>query len=89
MPHVLIKYAHVLICICTARVPATLVLFHYSVTLLLFLDIDECEETTDGCEQTCNNIEGSFECLCEDGYLLDVDGKQCTGTKTICTLIQY
>ena len=70
-------------------IPRTLVLFHYSITLLLFLDIDECARNNGDCEQICNNIEGSFECQCEDGYLLDVDGKQCTGTKTICTLLQY
>ena len=27
----------------------------------------------------CNNTEGSYECLCMDGYELDVDGRNCTG----------
>ena len=34
MPHLLIKYVHMLICICVGEVPSTLVLFHRSSSLV-------------------------------------------------------
>jgi len=34
-------------------------------------DIDECKEENGGCNQRCVNKEGSFECGCFEGYLLD------------------
>ena len=48
--------------------------------LFLFLpDIDECVEGTDNCSQNCNNTIGSYQCLCDRGYLLDSDGLTCNG----------
>ena len=32
------------------------------------VDIDECSQGTAGCNQGCNNTEGSFICTCNDGY---------------------
>ena len=46
----------------------------------MILDIDECLTDNGGCNQTCNNTMGGFECSCDEGYLLHADGKQCTGT---------
>ena len=42
-------------------------------------DIDECARDTDGCERSCNNTVGSFICSCNTGYILTMDGKNCTG----------
>ena len=42
-------------------------------------DIVECDYNNGGCSQTCNNNEGSFECLCRNGYVLDNDGQNCSG----------
>lgn len=46
-------------------------------------DIDECTtsdpEYMNDCVHICNNIEGSYECLCFDGYVLAEDGRNCTG----------
>ena len=44
------------------------------------VDVDECQ-TGGGhnCSQLCENIPGSFECKCNDGYSLDSDGANCTG----------
>ena len=41
------------------------------------IDIDECEEDTDGCEDGCVNTEPGFHCTCDEGEL-DLDGKSCT-----------
>jgi hypothetical protein len=40
-------------------------------------DIDECVEDTDNCSQNCSNTIGSYQCLCDHGYLLDSDGLTC------------
>jgi hypothetical protein len=40
-------------------------------------DIDECVEGTDNCSQNCSNTIGSYQCLCDHGYLLDSDGLTC------------
>ena len=44
-----------------------------------FLDINECDDETDDCEQICTNTEGSFDCSCMSGFTLDDNGKNCTG----------
>ena len=31
-----------------------------------------------GCDHTCNNDEGSFECHCKDGFLLQQNGISCS-----------
>ena len=46
---------------------------------LVILDIDECAENHDNCEQLCNNRAGDFTCSCRSGYQLDSDGRSCTG----------
>lgn len=43
------------------------------------LDIDECSEDSDGCEQNCANTVGSYTCSCNTGYNLASDGRSCTG----------
>ena len=49
-------------------------------THVFIIDIDECNEDNGGCEQICNNTVGSYECFCRDGYELDSNGINCTGT---------
>ena len=49
---------------------------HDQVTVV---DIDECSEETDGCEQNCFNTVGSYTCGCNVGYVLVPDGRSCTG----------
>ena len=45
----------------------------------LFLDINECDVGNGGCEQTCRNTIGSFECLCDASelHMLAPDGRTC------------
>ena len=36
------------------------------------LDIDECQITPDICEHTCINTVGSYYCLCDYGFSLNI-----------------
>jgi len=49
------------------------------VLSFLTLDIDECMVANGGCAHICNNTDGSFSCMCDEGYELDEDGQQCIG----------
>ncbi len=40
-------------------------------------DIDECAKGNGGCNQTCTNSIGSYQCSCKSGYLLNQDGRGC------------
>ena len=51
-----------------------------------FPDYDECTDSNGGCNQNCRNLEGSHECHCNDGFILDGDGKTCKG-KTLNKII--
>ena len=43
------------------------------------IDTNECVENTDNCEQTCENVMGSFNCGCISGYALTSDRRTCQG----------
>ena len=38
-------------------------------------DCNECAKNNGGCEQRCNNYDGSFYCSCDKGY--KSKGKKC------------
>lgn len=40
-------------------------------------DVNECISNTGGCNQGCNNTDGSFICTCDDGYALSDDERTC------------
>ena len=44
---------------------------------IIYLDINECDANTDGCEQGCTNTDGSFVCTCNSGFTLSDDGRTC------------
>ena len=53
-----------------------------TVTLCIivkFSDVNECQSNVGGCEHICTNTDGSFECLCNSGYSLSSDGRNCSG----------
>lgn len=53
--------------------------------MIFSLDIDECEKHNGGCEQFCNNTDGSFSCACKNGLQPDpVNNKRCLGEKYKC-----
>ena len=45
-------------------------------------DVDECDTGNGGCEQTCTNNDGSFQCFCNQGFELASDGFSCDSTFT-------
>ena len=47
-------------------------------------DIDECAEYNGDCEHNCTNINGSYYCTCDEGYILDKDGLNCTKITKWC-----
>jgi len=47
--------------------------------LYLHTDIDECSNNTGGCDQICDNTEGSFQCHCHKGFALSDDNITCQG----------
>ena len=46
--------------------------------LMLFPDVDECLSDNGGCDHNCTNTEGSFECSCLKGFLLDSNMTSCS-----------
>lgn len=49
--------------------------------MLFFLDVDECASGNGMlCRNgQCVNTIGSFQCLCNDGYEVALDGRTCVG----------
>ena len=47
----------------------------------LYTDIHECDDNNGGCDQTCFDFPGGFNCSCEDGYVpLTEDESSCEGS---------
>ena len=64
---------------CNGTQPLALNLVLHDI-LMLFKDINECSTSNGGCEDTCMNTDGSFECSCSmEGYQLSGDGLMCEG----------
>ena len=57
----------------------------YLILFTCYKDIDECHTLNGGCEHNCHNLIGTYECSCNDGYLLETDGHHCRGTLYILT----
>lgn len=46
----------------------------------LFIDINECALDPDICQNgICENLRGSYRCICNIGYESDTSGKNCVG----------
>ena len=50
------------------------------VTVTVVADVDECREPMPVCHEHahCDNLPGSYRCICKDGYF--GDGTHCQGT---------
>ena len=42
-------------------------------------DLDECIIGTHRCSQDCKNTKGSYQCFCNNGYILNNNGITCDG----------
>ena len=69
-----IKYSSIIVSLC---------IFLYT----LYTDINECSESTDGCQQMCMNTIGSFSCACNRGYRLAGNGHRCDGMCVLYKLL--
>lgn len=49
------------------------------MSCLSSLDLDECNQSPKPCNFICKNTEGSYQCSCPRGYILQEDGKICKG----------
>ena len=47
------------------------------ISVYIFADTDECLDSNGGCDHTCTNLEGGFECSCHMGYNLAADSRTC------------
>ena len=50
-----------------------------ATSILVLIDTDECLTDNGGCNQTCTNTLGSFECSCDTGFTLAADNLNCEG----------
>lgn len=51
----------------------------YYFWVSITIDVDECFYDYDNCEHHCNNLDGSFQCYCEEGCELKNDSFSCQG----------
>ena len=53
-------------------------------------DINECELGTDNCEQICEDVEGTFQCNCRQGFSRNsVDISRCDQGFTLNIILEY
>ena len=44
---------------------------------IITADLDECGQNNGDCEQICTNYVGSYACSCQEGWIIDTNGKAC------------
>jgi len=49
-------------------------------------DVDECRDSHGGCEHECVNSQGSYQCVCHEGYSLRPDRRTCERSNRLCCL---
>ena len=63
--------------------------FVFRRLILLFSDLDECTEIPGICANgRCENTDGSFRCVCQEGYILNQDKSFCISKIWILWLSQ-
>ena len=50
-------------------------------------DINECNSNNGGCDQTCTNHIGTYNCTCSNGYTLGNDAHGCNGKIFVLILL--
>ena len=56
--------------------------------MLIISDIRECTDGTHNCDHICVELEGGFECSCNDGYELENDFSTCSGKVRVVYLVK-
>ena len=56
---------------------------------MVTLDINECNNGENQCDQVCTNQKGSYSCSCKHGYLLHFDQRSCKGIIEYCCLSSF
>jgi len=51
----------------------------HAISVSSATDIDECQDRSLCVNGRCRNTEGSFRCVCSQGYVLSATGDQCEG----------
>ena len=51
--------------------------------------MEECQTNNGGCDQICDNTDGSFMCSCNPGFTLNSDGFTCNGKNLNTRLIIF
>ena len=71
--------------------PCKPVVYQSFMLLMHNTDTDECALGTFECGEryTCNNTEGSYECVCSPGYELSADKESCEGNLNSCKVRLY
>ena len=49
----------------------------HQMFLINILDVNECALGDSGCEHNCQNVAGSYDCICDFGYALSEDRRTC------------
>ena len=52
---------------------------YINIRIFIYVEVNECEEGISGCQQLCNNSNGSYHCDCYSGYHLKEDRHMCEG----------
>ena len=53
--------------------------YDYNILNIILIDINECTINNGGCEQTCVNDVGTYNCYCRHGCNLNSDNHTCDG----------
>ena len=62
---------------------------NYIYSYYCSVDINECETGAHDCSQGCNNTEGSYQCFCYVGYMLEADLRNCSGKFAETHIVYY
>ena len=56
------------------------VMTHYHNIYIYLSDMNECAMNPEICQNgACENLDGSYRCICNPGYRVDQSGKRCLG----------
>lgn len=61
---------------------------HYHNICLYLADMNECAMNPEICQNgACENLDGSYRCICNPGYRADQSGKRCLGIYVVAIYV--